>query len=113
MALKKFIDIQVGSNIKEIRTKILGMTQEDFGKWLEYSQDTIAKWEKGQIPPALVLKRITERSKKSVDWILGLKGPWDPYADLEPHQQYLIQEMAGEFRAKKNTGKRSDRQSKG
>ena len=72
MALKRFRDLQVGKKIKEIRTGILGMSQEELGAWLEYSQDTVAKWEKGQVPPALILKRIAERSKKSVDSILGL-----------------------------------------
>jgi hypothetical protein len=49
------------------------MSQERFGKAAgNYSQDTVAKWESGQVPPALILKRISEISDptRSVDWIL-------------------------------------------
>jgi DNA-binding transcriptional regulator YiaG len=50
------------------------MSQEQFGSAAgNYSQDTVPKWEQGQVSPALILKRIAEISDppRSVDWILG------------------------------------------
>ena len=73
MALRKITSRKVGKNIKTIRLA-LRMSQERFGKAAgKYSQDTVAKWEQGQIPPALILKRIAEISDppRSVDWILN------------------------------------------
>jgi transcriptional regulator with XRE-family HTH domain len=72
MALRKITSRKVGKNIKAIRLA-LNMSQERFGKAAgNYSQDTVAKWEQGQVPPALILKRISEISDppRSVDWIL-------------------------------------------
>jgi hypothetical protein len=49
------------------------MSQEQFGQQAgNYSQDTVTKWENGQVPHALVLKRISEISDPplNVDWIL-------------------------------------------
>src|SRR5262245_23282398 len=72
MPLRKFISREVGSKIKMIRLA-LKMSQEQFGKQAgNYSQDTVTKWEGGQVPHALVLKRISEISDppRSVDWIL-------------------------------------------
>jgi transcriptional regulator with XRE-family HTH domain len=72
MALRKLTSRKIGNNIKEIRLA-LHMSQERFGKAAgNYSQDTVAKWEKGQVPPALVLKQIAEISepRRTVDWIL-------------------------------------------
>jgi transcriptional regulator with XRE-family HTH domain len=72
MALRKITSRKVGKNIKTIRLA-LHMSQERFGKLAgDYSQDTVAKWESGQVPPALILKRISEISDppRSVDWIL-------------------------------------------
>jgi transcriptional regulator with XRE-family HTH domain len=72
MALRKITSRKVGKNIKAIRLA-LHMSQERFGKAAgNYSQDTVAKWESGQVPPALILKRISEISDppRSVDWIL-------------------------------------------
>jgi DNA-binding transcriptional regulator YiaG len=65
-------DPLTGKNIKTLRLA-LKMSQERFGSAAgNYSQDTVAKWEQGQIPPALILKRISEISNppRSVDWIL-------------------------------------------
>ena len=73
MALRKFTSRKVGKNIKTIRLA-LNLSQTQFG--LEagnYSQDTVARWEIGQVPHALILKRIAEISHppRSVDWILN------------------------------------------
>jgi hypothetical protein len=53
------------------------MSQTEFGKMAGdyYSQDTVAMWEAGQVPHALVLLRIADRAKAkganvSVDSIL-------------------------------------------
>src|SRR5262249_17654585 len=76
MALRKLTSRKVGKNIKTIRLP-LKMSQEQFGKQAgNYSQDTVAKWESGQVPPALILKRISQISDppRSVDWILDRRS---------------------------------------
>jgi transcriptional regulator with XRE-family HTH domain len=73
VALRKFTDEKIGNNIKEVRLS-LRMSQAEFGKAAgEYSQDTVAKWESGQVPHALVLKRIAEIAPPpwTVDRLLG------------------------------------------
>jgi transcriptional regulator with XRE-family HTH domain len=84
MPLRKFISREVGHKIKTIRLA-LKMSQEQFGKQAgNYSQDTVTKWEGGQVPHAPVLKRISEISDppRSVDWILDgrlqLEGEQNP-----------------------------------
>ena len=75
MPLRKFISREVGNKIKTIRLA-LKMSQEQFGKQAgNYSQDSVTKWEAGQVPHALVLKRISEISDPpcSVDWILDVR----------------------------------------
>jgi transcriptional regulator with XRE-family HTH domain len=72
MALRKFNSRQVGNKIKTIRLA-LNMSQEQFGiEAGNYSQDTVAMWESGRVPPALVLKQIAgiSRPRRTVDWIL-------------------------------------------
>jgi transcriptional regulator with XRE-family HTH domain len=72
MALRKITSRKVGKNIRTVRLA-LKMSQERFGRAAgNYSQDTVSKWEKGHVPPALILKRISEISDppRSVDWIL-------------------------------------------
>ncbi len=72
MGLRKFHDEGIGKRIREIRHALV-LSQEEFGKAAgKYSQDTVAKWEAGQIPPALVLKKIATLAEPSysVDWIL-------------------------------------------
>lgn len=103
---------QVANKIKEIRAR-KNLTQAKLASELGLKQSAVKNYEGGRIPGGEILARLAQIGGVSVDWILGIKGPWDPFADLEPHQQYLIQEMAGEFRAKKNAGKRRERQSKG
>lgn len=73
MALRKFTDEKIGNNIKEVRLSV-GMSQTQFGEAAgKYSQDTVAKWESGQVPHALVLKRIAEiaNPRWTVDRLLG------------------------------------------
>src|SRR5262245_35744258 len=72
MALRKITSRKVGKNIKTIRLA-LHMSQVRLGMAAgNSSQDTVAKCESGQVPPALILKRISEMSDPpcSVDWIL-------------------------------------------
>jgi len=79
MALRKFHDEGIGRRIREIRNAT-GLSQEEFGKAAgKYSQDTVAKWEAGQIPPALVLKKIAALAEPSysVDWILDAGAELD------------------------------------
>jgi transcriptional regulator with XRE-family HTH domain len=79
MALRKYHDEGIGRRIREIRNSI-GLSQEEFGKAAgKYSQDTVAKWEAGQIPPALVLKKIAALAEPaaSVDWLLDAGAELD------------------------------------
>lgn len=93
MALRKFTDKRIGNNIKEVRLS-LQMSQEQFGEAAgNYSQDTVAKWESGQVPHALVLKKISEIANPpwTVDRLLGAE------IDLEK-QKTLGAISAGEYR---------------
>jgi transcriptional regulator with XRE-family HTH domain len=93
VALRKFTDKRIGNNIKEVRLS-LQMSQEQFGEAAgNYSQDTVAKWESGQVPHALVLKRISEIANPpwTVDRLLGAE------IDLEK-QKTLGAISAGEYR---------------
>src|SRR5688572_18354031 len=90
MALIKIVSKAIGSNIRRIRQD-LGMSQEEFGKVIGmdveekfpkalskgkkkpwYSQDSVTKWESGQVPHAVVLIAIAHRAHCSVDSILGV-----------------------------------------
>jgi transcriptional regulator with XRE-family HTH domain len=74
MALRKFTSTEIGNNIRRIRVE-LDKTQEEFGKDVGgYSQDTVAKWEAGQVPHAPVLIKIADLGGRSVDWILNREG---------------------------------------
>jgi transcriptional regulator with XRE-family HTH domain len=93
VALRKFTDKRIGNNIKEVRLS-LQMSQEQFGEAAgNYSQDTVAKWESGQVPHALVLKKISEIANPpwTVDRLLGAE------IDLEK-QKTLGAISAGEYR---------------
>jgi transcriptional regulator with XRE-family HTH domain len=71
MGLRKYSSPKVGNNIRRIR-QALHMSQEEFGKFAgDYSQDTVAKWEAGQVPHALTLGRISKAVNITVDSILG------------------------------------------
>lgn len=73
MALRKFTSRRIGDAIRGIRLA-LNLSQTEFGIEVgNYSQDTVAKWESGQVPHAMVLKWISELSDpfRSVDWILS------------------------------------------
>ena|SRR6266481_5612879 len=99
MALRKFTSKEIGNNIRKIRVD-LQKTQEEFGKDAgDYSQDTVAKWESGQVPHAITLKKIAQMGHRSVDWILGEKKEKDGdidgvLAELE-HDVERIKELAG------------------
>lgn len=59
--------------LKEIRTE-QNLTQSQFGKLLNVSQDTVSLWEKGKSAPnAEQIIRIAELFQLSCDYILGLK----------------------------------------
>jgi len=73
MALRKFTSKEIGNNIRKIRVE-LRQTQEEFGKEAGgYSQDTVAKWESGQVPHAMTLKRIADMAHRPVDSLFGEK----------------------------------------
>lgn len=99
MALIKIVSKEIGSNIRRIRQD-LGLSQEEFGRKVGaaiaqkfpstkkrasgkkdpepyYSQDSVNKWESGQVPHAAVLAEIANMANCTVDSILGR-------ADLPP-----------------------------
>ena len=68
------MDMQnIGKRIKELRLE-RGLSQENFGKLLSVSQDTISLWEQGKsVPTAEFLITIATNFDVSVDYILCLK----------------------------------------
>ncbi len=74
MYYKIFKDAQeTGKRIKEIRTE-RKLSQTQFGKILEVSQDTVSLWENGKsLPPAEIVIFIARKYGISADYILGLK----------------------------------------
>jgi len=74
-----------GARIRHIR-KALGLSQEDFGKKLSVSRGAVGNWETGDDSKKSGishdnLKKISEISGCSVDWILTGKG--EPFPDGE------------------------------
>ena len=62
-------NFEIALRIREIRG--FYRTQKEFAKLLGVSQATVSKLEKGLVlPSSEVLLRLSEISKKSVDWIL-------------------------------------------
>jgi transcriptional regulator with XRE-family HTH domain len=104
MALRKFASKEIGNNIRKIRVE-LRQTQEEFGKEAgDYSQDTVAKWESGQIPHAMILKRIADMGRRTVDSLFGEKKETDgdldgALAELDRASE-RIKELAGKGRKK-------------
>ena len=65
--------MNIGKRIKEIRTEN-GLSQENFGKLLSVSQDTISLWENGKsLPTTEFLIALSTQFDISVDYILCLK----------------------------------------
>lgn len=63
----------IGTRIRDLR-KENGLSQSDFGKILNVSQDTISLWEKGKsLPDVLSVVAICKRFNMSADFILGLE----------------------------------------
>ncbi len=67
---------QFKNRLRHIRES-LGMTQEEFAKFLGLSRPTIGFYERadkenGRIPDAEVLKRICEKCEVSADYLLGI-----------------------------------------
>ena len=78
------------SNIIKLRTEA-GLTQEELGEKLNYSDKTISKWERGEaIPDAYVLTQMAEIFGVTVDYLLSSHDAWE-----SPEQQAARQEEAG------------------
>lgn len=65
---EKFDRPDIGKRIKFVRGDT---TQSNFAKLLNTSQGTIAKYEKGMMPPADILDRISQHSGYSIRWLLS------------------------------------------
>ena len=62
----------IGKRIKEIRLEY-GLSQQQFGKLLSVSQDTISLWENGKsLPTTEFLIAIAKHFNVSADYILSL-----------------------------------------
>lgn len=63
---------KIGKRIKEIRIENK-LSQNDFGKILSVSQDTVSLWETGKsLPPVEIVVLISQTFKVSADYILCL-----------------------------------------
>ena len=64
--------VAIGSRIKKLRGK---MFQEELAAYLHVSQGHLSKIERGKIAPSLeVLISLSDRFRRSVDWILRGEG---------------------------------------
>ena len=64
---EKFERPDIGERIKFVRGEI---TQDAFAKILGTTQGSVARWEKGLIPPAEILDRIAEYAGRNIRWFL-------------------------------------------
>ena len=65
------------SNLIRLRSE-KGMTQAELGAYLNYSDKTISKWERGEaIPDAYVLTQLAELFGVSVDFLLSSHDKWE------------------------------------
>ena len=73
VASKSKVDLMaIGLRIKKLRAN---MFQEDLAAYLQVSQGHLSKIERGKIAPSLqMLILLSERFRKSVDWILRGEG---------------------------------------
>ena len=73
MSSKRKIDLlAIGSRIKKLRGNML---QEELATYLDVSQGHLSKIERGKIAPSLeILVLLSDRFRKSVDWILRGEG---------------------------------------
>lgn len=61
-----------GQRIKELRLS-LGLNQEDFGKTLNVTKQSVSNWENGNIQPSVdILMKIATKYSVSSDYLLGL-----------------------------------------
>ena len=60
----------IGKNIQNLRTK-KGLTQQQLGEHLSYSDKTISKWERGEsMPDIIVLKNLADYFQVSLDYLV-------------------------------------------
>lgn len=92
MALKKFVDPEIGMRLKRIREG-RGLTQEAFGAKLKHSQGAVDQWENGRVPHAIILRDIARLAGVSTDYLLGLDQQPCPHAKLISGLERLLQEF--------------------
>lgn len=73
VAIKSKVDLMaIGLRIKKLRAS---MFQEELAAYLQVSQGHLSKIERGKVAPSLqVLILLSDRFRKSVDWILRGNG---------------------------------------
>ena len=76
----KFI---TAANIISLRTKA-GMTQAQLAELLNYSDNSVSKWERAEaVPDAYVLKHMSEIFGVSVDYLLSSHNDWEPISQKQ------------------------------
>ena len=66
----KDLKFVIGKNIHQLRTQ-KGITQQQLGEQLNYSDKTISKWERGEsLPDIIVLKNLADFFQVSLDYLV-------------------------------------------
>lgn len=67
----------IGKNIQSLRSA-KGMTQQQLGEKLSYSDKTVSKWERGEsLPDIIVLKMVADFFEVSLDYLVEERHPLD------------------------------------
>ena len=77
------------SNLINLRTGA-EMTQAELGAFLNYSDKTISKWERGEaIPDAYVLTQLAEKFSVNVDYLLSSHDAWQSPEEIRKANEPL------------------------
>lgn len=82
---------EIANRIRNIREKKLGLTMEEFGKFLNTSKGAVNNWEKEKsLPNKERLKNIAELGETTIEYIL--------YGSLEDYAKDLLAELEKELK---------------
>ena len=75
------LKLVVASNLIKLRQKA-GKTQVEIGQYLNYSDKTVSKWERGEsLPDAYVLSRLAKLYGVTVDQLLHEENVWKDFEE--------------------------------
>ena len=95
--------VQVGQNIREIRRRILRISQAVLGERLGCTQQNVARWERGEtIPLPDELDQIATMGKKTVDWILAREVNSEETQGSASQEDRRIKNLIAKFREQAN-----------